>query len=185
MDQIKKIIEEGHTFGMIQNDAELALFLMFVRDVVKPKKVLEIGTHTGGLLHCLMRVSCQTCKTKFISVDLPWQEHEYTFGDFRGKKKDSVTFIVGDAGVVADQVSKVLDGSKLDFVFIDADHSYDGTKKHFELYSSLVREGGWVGFHDIYNGHGCGDFYKNKLINDYLHVEFGYRRSFGIGCIQV
>lgn len=38
---------------------------------------------------------------------------------------------------------------KLDFLFIDGDHSYEGVRRDFELYSPLVREGGFVAFHDI------------------------------------
>jgi predicted O-methyltransferase YrrM len=37
----------------------------------------------------------------------------------------------------------------LDFLFIDGDHSYEGVKKDFEIYSSLVRKGGIIAFHDI------------------------------------
>jgi hypothetical protein len=38
---------------------------------------------------------------------------------------------------------------KVDFLFIDADHSYEGIKKDFEMYSLLVRKGGIIAFHDI------------------------------------
>ena len=47
------------------------------------------------------------------------------------------------------QVKKLLDGKKLDFLFIDADHSYEGVKKDFEMYSPLVKTGGIIAFHDI------------------------------------
>lgn len=33
-------------------------------------------------------------------------------------------------------------------LFIDGDHSYEGVKKDFELWSGLVIEGGIIGFHD-------------------------------------
>jgi predicted O-methyltransferase YrrM len=34
-------------------------------------------------------------------------------------------------------------------LFIDGDHSYEGVKKDFEMYSPLVAEGGLIAFHDI------------------------------------
>jgi len=41
-------------------------------------------------------------------------------------------------------VKKILAGRQVDFLFIDGDHSYEGVKKDFEMYSSLVRKGGVV-----------------------------------------
>lgn len=43
----------------------------------------------------------------------------------------------------------VLGGRKVDFLFIDGDHSYDGVKRDFEIYRTLVRPGGMIGLHDI------------------------------------
>ena len=37
----------------------------------------------------------------------------------------------------------------MDFLFIDADHTYEGVKMDFEMYSQLMRRGGIVAFHDI------------------------------------
>lgn len=47
-----------------------------------------------------------------------------------------------------DAASQVADGS-LDFVFIDADHSYDGVKADIANWASKVRPGGWILGHDI------------------------------------
>jgi predicted O-methyltransferase YrrM len=46
-------------------------------------------------------------------------------------------------------VQNVLGDRKLDFLFIDADHSAAGVRADFALFSPLVRDGGWVAFHDI------------------------------------
>jgi predicted O-methyltransferase YrrM len=46
-------------------------------------------------------------------------------------------------------VLQILDGEKLDYLFIDGDHTYAGVKRDFEMYSPLVRSGGQVAFHDI------------------------------------
>ena len=43
----------------------------------------------------------------------------------------------------------MLGGRKLDFLFIDGDHTYEGVKKDFEMYSRLVKENGVIAFHDI------------------------------------
>jgi hypothetical protein len=40
---------------------------------------------------------------------------------------------------------------ELDMLFIDGDHSYDGVRNDWEMYSPYVRKGGLVIFHDIAN----------------------------------
>jgi hypothetical protein len=37
---------------------------------------------------------------------------------------------------------------KIDFLFIDGDHSYEGVKKDFELYSNILSENGIIMLHD-------------------------------------
>ena len=44
---------------------------------------------------------------------------------------------------------QILYGEQLDFLFIDADHTYAGVQRDFQMYSPLVRSGGIVAFHDI------------------------------------
>ena len=47
------------------------------------------------------------------------------------------------------RVDALLAGKKVDLLFIDGDHSYEGVKKDFEMYSPLVADGGMIAFHDI------------------------------------
>ncbi|MEM4674909.1 MAG: class I SAM-dependent methyltransferase, partial [Nitrososphaerota archaeon] len=49
-------------------------------------------------------------------------------------------------------VKRILGDGKLDFLFIDGDHTYEGVKRDFEIYSPLVRRGGIIAFHDIVPG---------------------------------
>ena len=51
-----------------------------------------------------------------------------------------------------EKVRTLLAGRKLDLLFIDGDHSYDGVKKDFEMYSTLVAPDGVIAFHDIVDG---------------------------------
>jgi len=37
----------------------------------------------------------------------------------------------------------------LSFLFIDGDHTYEGVKKDFEMYSPLVKKDEIIAFHDI------------------------------------
>jgi predicted O-methyltransferase YrrM len=47
------------------------------------------------------------------------------------------------------EVERILGGEKVDFLFVDGDHTYEGVKRDFEMYSPLVRKGGIIAFHDI------------------------------------
>lgn len=175
---------KAHRYGMIQNEREVRMFLdWFAQRSVR--RLMEIGTHTGGFLY-LMMAHMNAEHSRVISVDLPWQEHEYAVGNFRGDHP-SLYFLVGNSHDVATvaQVKEGLEGEKLDFLFLDGDHSESGCREDFNTYKQFVRPGGWIGFHDINNGHGCGKFYWNEAINDRAHVEFGFGRTFGIGCIEV
>jgi cephalosporin hydroxylase len=182
--EINQAIQQAHAFGMIQNEVEVRQFLDWYARL-DVNRLLEIGTHTGGFLYLLMRVG-NVHPRDVISVDLPWQESEYAVGNFRGKYPE-VLFLVGNSHdeTTLSQVRARLGGQRLDFLFLDGDHSFAGVGNDFVRYSELVRPGGWVGFHDINNGHECGDFYWERAVQARPHVEFGYGHTFGIGCVQV
>ena len=46
------------------------------------------------------------------------------------------------------KVVEEFNNAELTFIFIDGDHSYEGVKRDFDLWSLLLRSGGWVAFHD-------------------------------------
>lgn len=52
----------------------------------------------------------------------------------------------------------VLHDIKIDFLFIDGDHSYEGVKKDFELYSQIISENGVIVLHD------SDENYMNNII---------------------
>jgi len=69
-----------------------------------------------------------------------------------------------------EKVREILNGKAIDFLFIDADHSYEGVKKDFQLYSPLVRKSGLIAFHDILDE--CGvDRFWSEIKRDYKHEE--------------
>jgi len=105
-----------------------------------------------------------------------------------------VYLIRGDshANSTLKKVKEILDEQGLSFLFIDGDHTYEGVKKDFEMYSNLVGEGGIIAFHDIVPGPaesvgGVPSFW-NEIKYDFDHVELvkdWKQRGCGIGVILV
>jgi len=118
--------------------------------------ILEIGTERGGTLFLFARVSSPDAK--IISIDLPsgrfgggYPEWRIPFYESFAMHEQKIRLIREDshAHVTFKRVEKILEGRKLDFLFIDGDHTYSGVKRDFEMYSMLVRKGGIIAFHDI------------------------------------
>lgn len=120
----------------------------------RPQSVLEIGTAKGGSFYIWSRHLDRT--NKLISLDLPdgrfgggyVEQKTEIFREFAPSKK--MDFIRADShhSDTYEEVSDLVDGG-VDFLFIDGDHTYEGVKQDFEMYSELVREGGIIALHDI------------------------------------
>jgi predicted O-methyltransferase YrrM len=120
----------------------------------KPKAALEIGTAQGATLFLFTRVSSPNAV--IISLDLPASQRGYAnwrvpYYEAFGSNKQQMIMVKMDSHdpVSLELIRQKLNGRLLDFLFIDGDHTYEGVKMDFEMYSPLVREGGLIGFHDI------------------------------------
>ena len=121
-----------------------------------PKRSMEIGTNYGGTLFLLCNLS--PLDARIISVDLPLgpfgggypRRKAPLFRRFpRGRQK--LHLLRGDSHSpeTKQHILEILDGEKLDYLFLDGDHTYNGVQRDFQMYSPLVRSGGIVAFHDI------------------------------------
>jgi len=142
--------------------------------------VLEVGTFRGMGTVGLCKVA-----EKVITIDLD---------DRRIGRPRNSKFIKGsshDNNTLERVIGAIGDGNELDALFIDADHSYEGVKKDFELYSRLVKHNGIIGLHDIVDSdyhrrkdcHVC-DFWNEIKGNYSKHAEMIYDgRWAGIGVV--
>lgn len=128
-----------------------------------PRAVLEIGVAQGASLFAWAQVSAPDASlvgldafqvTTRSSVGAPQsaddvRAHILAAGALGPSQK--LFLISGDShsDEAKQSVLEVLRGTKLDFLFIDGDHSYEGVWQDFRDYSSLVRDGGIIAFHDI------------------------------------
>lgn len=153
--------------------SEIESFAALIQDL-NPKTILEVGTAKGGTLFLFSRLADP--EAVVISIDLPgglygggypdWKTPVYK--SFR-QPKQSIHLIRADShsAETLDRVKSILRERKVDLLFIDADHSYEGVKRDFELYSPLVTAGGTIAFHDIVPhppSYGCGvDVFWNEI----------------------
>lgn len=134
----------------------------------EPKNVLEIGVRKGGT------ASLWCCIASGLVIGVDWDErdslgfpHTIQLSSAMMDDYKNYRFVFGDSHkeVTRDTIQGLV--SEVDFLFIDGDHSYEGVKKDFEMYSHLVKPGGLIGFHDIVDtelirraGHGVHTFWR-------------------------
>ena len=112
---------------------------------------LEIGSYIGASA-CF--ISAGLKNGKIICID-SWANDAMSEGKRRtleefinntNKYKDKIIKIQGYSTNVVDQVKCYTD--KIDLLFIDADHSYEGCKNDWESYKGFLKSGSIVVFHD-------------------------------------
>jgi hypothetical protein len=138
------LFEEAYRIGMQQVLPEIEGFA----DTIVEREVvhfLEIGSNRGGLsfllahltpngLRIILDNAGSRARTQMLS-GLPGEVHEIVADSHR---EETVS-----------EVEDRLKGRKVDLLFIDGDHSYEGVKRDYFLYRHLVRPGGMIAFHDI------------------------------------
>jgi caffeoyl-CoA O-methyltransferase len=108
--------------------------LAMISYMIKPKRILEIGTYTGYSALCLAEGLAEG--GKLITIDINEELEEKVRGYFESSK-DKIEFRIGNA---ADIISTLTD--TFDLVFIDADKISYG--KYFDLVIDKVRTGGFI-----------------------------------------
>jgi predicted O-methyltransferase YrrM len=162
----------------IQVRAELLEFAALVQNLC-PKALLEIGTRNGGTFFVMCRLADP--KARVISIDLPGGRFGGGYEFFRmpilrrmRKSEQRLHLLRADSHKPETQLAlaNTLQGSQLDLLFIDGDHTYDGVKRDFEMYSEFVKPGGMIAFHDIVHG-------KEELVGEvrrfWNEIKGGYR----------
>jgi len=116
---------------------------------LQPERILELGTAYGGTLF----LWSQLARKQVVSCDIEdMRIKSALFREFPPPdSRCRVTFLSGDTHD-PDFIRRVegsLQGSKVDFLFIDGDHSEAGVEADYRNYRHLVRSGGLIAFHDI------------------------------------
>jgi predicted O-methyltransferase YrrM len=162
-----------------QVKSEITELLRIVQEL-SPKRIVEIGSSRGGSLFFFAHF---TNPERIISIDLPRGSFGggYPFWKiplFKSLGKKHVIKLIranSHSEETLGRLTTLIKGSQVDFLFIDGDHTYQGVKLDFQMYSPLVRKGGIVAFHDIVAHDpisGCEvDKFWNEIKKNYNHIE--------------
>jgi cephalosporin hydroxylase len=190
---VETIIHESYSLGMVQNHKEILGAAEFFKEL-NVVNFMEIGTDQGGTFAIWSKLSKDG---KRISVDIPHGQFgrldydEYERDNYLKSLGSDVTMLWGSSHdyEMLQNVENIIKEDLLDFLFIDGDHTYEGVKQDYEMYSNLVNEGGWIAFHDINDTerHRLRDVYVGKLWNELKgeKIEFNVNADWaGIGVIK-
>ena len=142
-----------------QTPAEIINTLKIVKRQ-NPKIILEIGSGTGGFLYLLSALLIRS-NTTFITVD-SWTEgtkYEKQYDTYLStidklKKfysKNQYIHIRGkseDKRVIS-RLKEILKNNKIDFLFIDGNHTYQSVLSDWGNYRGFMSKNSIVAFHDI------------------------------------
>lgn len=197
-----RTVEDYHAFisaspriAPHQLKSEIIGFVEFAR-ASSPVNVCEIGTAQGGtsfmLSQSIPSVEWMLGIDLFVRNQASLRYFSRPGQELHFRNRSSY-----DPATV-EMTRRLLGTRKLDLLFIDGDHAYDGVKEDFLLFKSFVREGGIIAFHDIVpdyktrlnrdTGRWASDVPKfwERIKSSYEHHEFiddPEQDSLGIGCI--
>ncbi len=176
----------------VQNRSEILRLLELLR-AENPRRLLEIGTATGGTLFLFTRMA--TDDATLVSIDLPggpggggypeWRIPLYKSFALPGQRLELIRDDSHDPRNLA-LTEQLFCHEPIDFLFIDGDHSYEGVKRDFEMYGPLVRPEGLIAFHDIVFCDPVRRFWEDLKGQGLLCEEFIAEsgRVLGIGVVR-
>ena len=145
-------------FGIQQVRKEIHKFADVIIKNKKFENCLEIGLGAYGSTHFLWRlifkktitIEYQKYRVFQFSENMNKFYNKFTLNDLKSR------FIFGlsnDTSSV-EKVEKVLNGEKLDLLFIDGDHNYKSVLCDWLIYKNFVKKGGIIAFHDCVSNSG-------------------------------
>lgn len=177
-----KFINSFHFLGFsikIGQIKDEIIQLLKILKSAQPKIIIEIGTAGGETLFLFTRIAHPNAT--IVSIDLPrgpfgggyakWKYPIYSsfvrqkqqLKLIRANSHDPETFTI---------LKNFLNDNLIDFLFIDGDHTYEGVKMDFEMYSILVKKGGIIAFHDIVEHSKDGSCQVNRFWDE---IKDNYR----------
>lgn len=182
--------------GYAQFRAEITAFMQYVLYNLKPNnpvRFMEIGMLAGeNFVFMGNNLAKYFGETIGIGIDLD----QHRFMRAAGLKLSQAIpmwnpgfkyhLVIGNShlGDIQKKTERLLEGNKLDLLFVDGDHSAQGSMKDWEMYSPMVRKGGIIVFDDIKGGAGqVPDTWKKIRGKKFVELHITEDRA-GIGIVR-
>jgi glycosyltransferase involved in cell wall biosynthesis len=120
--------------------------------------IVEIGSFKGRST-VAMGYACVGTNRKIYSIDT-WDGNNSDFSERQFFEvwqqnvrvngiEQYVTPLRGYSHNILERWDEITGGKEIDFIFIDGSHQYLDVLKDFELSFPLLKDGGWIAFHDV------------------------------------
>lgn len=189
--------ESGGAIRPLQNPWEITELMKRVR-ASRPRVIVEIGTAKGGTLFLFCQHAADNAL--IISLDLPFGRNGGGYPRWKEKlyhkfaKPTQTLFLVRANSHLEEtrrKIERLLSGRPIDVLMIDADHSYEGVRRDFELYAPLVSPDGFIALHDVIPNrfdpeievHRFWDELKTQHDTEELVEDYG-QGNLGIGIVR-
>lgn len=196
-EQIVRAAYEFHGRGLyrkIRPDQDPDELTQLVRRVQAraPRVIVDIGTRHGGTLFSWIRSNPQA--ELVISIDLPDgapPERHRLFQRFVSDRPQTrLVCLSADSHAAATvaTVRELLAGRRIDLLFLDGDHRFDGLRQDYELYMPLMRPGGMVAIHDIcavQPSHDVARFWQTVRVHHRYDEITSHARNHGYGLLLI
>lgn len=143
-----ELLWRSHFFRPLQRKSEILRLIETVA-ALRPAAICEIGAAGGGTTFLLAQAAAKNAIV--MTIDLAFTESRTAAVSRFASEGQKIICLQNDSHrpETVSAVRDCLAGRALDVLYLDGDHSYEGIKADFRLYSSLVRPGGLIVFHDI------------------------------------
>ncbi len=131
-----------NTFPNAIDDASASLLYSIVR-LIRPEIAIEIGTAEGNSCLAIGQALEDNKRGILYTMD-PLDRELVKIAIKKSKLNRRINYIVD----YSTNILPKLNLPKIDFAFIDGDHSYEGVLKDFELITDLIPKGGVIAYHD-------------------------------------
>lgn len=158
-----------------------------VRHLPGAKTIVEIGVYEGATTALLAQRSDGDAVIYGIDPMFPgrlgicWGEVVASHVTRRARSAGRVIFVKRLSHDAADQVT-----GKVDFMFIDGDHSLAGIRRDWEVWAPRIRSGGIMALHDSFPAPnspptlGSQNFYADVIANDSRFALIAQRDSLAV-----
>lgn len=154
-------------------------FIQWVKNTINPAKIVEVGVFRGGYAQHI-NLALPNAEIHLVDLwekvgNIPWMFE--TEEEARDAYNRVVAKFTGIPGVhihkmSSKEASRLFLGGSLDWVYIDANHTYEAVREDIDLWLPKVKLGGIISGHD-YDPDQNNTHIKEYGVNQAVNEAFG------------